>query len=253
MTRSYHQKSKIKWPWIILLILILAGAAAFWYLYQENDTRRLPVSTEAGISASIVDSAPETIPDYSGDDTIELNDGQPCFTSTDLNSVVGETYSSLDQLGRCGTAIAMLDRTMRPTEERGQIGDVRPTGWVQNKYPGIIKSEPPYLYNRCHLIAYAMTGQNANERNLITGTRYLNATTMLKYEEQILRYLDRSDNHVLYRVSPYFRGSELVARGIELEAYSVEDNGKGICFHVFLYNIQPGIVIDYQTGENWIE
>ena len=137
-----------------------------------------------------------------------------------------------------------------PTEPRGSIGDVRPTGWVQEKYPGIVDSEPPYLYNRCHLIAYAMTGQNANDRNLITGTRYMNATTMLPYEEQVLRYLDNSDNHVLYRVSPLFKDSELVARGVEIEAYSVEDEGEGICFHVFVYNIQPGIEIDYLTGNS---
>ena len=144
----------------------------------------------------------------------------------------------------------MLERTMMPSEQRGPIGDVKPTGWVQEKYPGIVDSEPPYLYNRCHLIAYSMTGQNANELNLITGTRYMNATTMLSYEEQVLRYLDNSDNHVLYRVSPYFKGSELLARGVELEAYSVEDNGKGVCFHVFLYNVQPVIEIDYSTGQS---
>ena len=144
----------------------------------------------------------------------------------------------------------MLERTMMPSEQRGPIGDVKPTGWVQEKSPGIVDSEPPYLYNRCHLIAYSMTGQNANELNLITGTRYMNATTMLSYEEQVLRYLDNSDNHVLYRVSPYFKGSELLARGVELEAYSVEDNGKGVCFHVFLYNVQPVIEIDYSTGQS---
>lgn len=200
-----------------------------------------------GKSASIVDSSPEIIPDYSGYNVIELNGGKPCFSSEDF-TISGEYYSELDNLGRCGTAVAMLDRTMMPTEQRGTIGDVRPTGWMQEKYPGIVDSEPPYLYNRCHLIAYSMTGQNANEQNLITGTRYMNATTMLSYEEQVLRYLDNSDNHVLYRVSPYFKGSEMLARGVELEAYSIEDNGEGVCFHVFLYNVQPGIGIDYQTG-----
>lgn len=139
---------------------------------------------------------------------------------------------------------------MMPVESRGAIGDIRPSGWVQEKYPGIVDSEPPYLYNRCHLIAYAMTGQNANKLNLITGTRYMNATTMLPYEEQVLQYLDNSENHVLYRVSPLFKDSELVARGVEIEAYSVEDNGNGICFHVFVYNIQPGIEIDYSTGKS---
>lgn len=139
-----------------------------------------------------------------------------------------------------------------PVEQRGAIGNIKPTGWVQKKYPGIVDSEPPYLYNRSHLIAYSMTGQNENELNLITGTRYMNATTMLSYEKQVLRYLDNSDNHVLYRVSPYFKGAEKLARGVELEAYSVEDNGEGICFHVFLYNVQLGIEIDYATGESRI-
>ncbi len=134
-----------------------------------------------------------------------------------------------------------------PTEERGDIGMIRPTGWKQEKYPGIIDSEPPYLYNRCHLIAYAMTGQNANEKNLITGTHYMNTEGMLPYEKMVLRYLDDHDDQVLYRVTPYFSESELLARGVEMEAYSVQDEGEGICFHVFVYNVQPGIIIDYQT------
>ena len=137
-----------------------------------------------------------------------------------------------------------------PTEERGSIGQIKPSGWVQEKYPGIVDSEPPYLYNRCHLIAYALTGQNANELNLITGTRYFNVEGMLPFEESVMRYLDKSDNHVLYRVSPYFKDDELLARGVEMEAYSVEDNGEGICFHVFVYNVQPGIELDYKMGES---
>ena len=156
-------------------------------------------------------------------------------------------------IGRCGTAIAMIDRAMMPTEERGLIGSITPTGWVQNKYEGIIDSRPPYLYNRCHLIAYALTGENANELNLITGTRYMNATVMLPWEEKVMRYLDYSNNHVLYRITPYFAGNELLARGVEMEAYSVEDNGEGVCFHIFVYNVQPGIALDYKTGENWRE
>ena len=171
----------------------------------------------------------------------------------DIKNITGEYYSELDSLGRCGVAYAMLDRSMMPDEERGDIGEIKPTGWVQNKYAGIVQSDPPYLYNRCHLIAYALTGQNANELNLITGTRYMNASVMLPWEEQIMRYLDHSENHVLYRVTPYFKEEELLARGVEMEAYSVEDEGSGMCFHVFVYNIQPGIVLDYSTGENWAE
>jgi DNA-entry nuclease len=247
-----QKKGRRKFPWILLLILLcVAVIAAVWILRQKSGSGHWPWEDTSARSGSIVDSSPEKIPDYSGDDVIELNRGKPCFSAEDLITITGENYSELDSLGRCGTAVAMLNRTMMPIEQRGAIGNIKPTGWVQEKYPGIVDSEPPYLYNRCHLIAYSMTGQNANEQNLITGTRYMNATTMLAYEEQILRYLDNSDNHVLYRVSPYFKGTELLARGVELEAYSVEDNGKGICFHVFLYNVQPGIEIDYKTGRSW--
>lgn len=247
-----QKKNRRKFPWILLLILLcVAVIAAVWFLRQKNISGHWPWEDTSTRSGSIVDSSPEKIPDYSGDAVVELNGGKPCFSAEELSTITGENYSELDSFGRCGTAIAMLDRTMMPTEQRGAIGNVKPTGWVQEKYPGIVDSEPPYLYNRCHLIAYSMTGHNANELNLITGTRYMNATTMLAYEEQILRYLDNSDNHVLYRVSPYFKGTELLARGVELEAYSVEDNGKGICFHVFLYNVQPGMEIDYKTGRSW--
>lgn len=249
--QDQKKKKKRKWPWILLLVILCVVAVGFvWTLHQKKGTAQLPAYTDSEASASIVDSEPDTIPDYAGEDAIELNAGKPCFTAHDLSNITGENYTELDRLGRCGTAVAMLDRTMMPTETRGAIGSIKPSGWVQEKYPGIVDSEPPYLYNRCHLIAYAMTGQNANELNLITGTRYMNATTMLPYEEQVLRYLDYSDNHVLYRVSPYFKGSELVARGVEIEAYSVEDDGTGVCFHVFVYNIQPGIEIDYVTGSS---
>ena len=201
-------------------------------------------------SQSTASRDPDRIPEYDGQDYVVLNDGAPNFNAWDLENITGEHYSNLDLLGRCQAAYAMLDRSMMPTEERGEIGSVTPTGWVQKKYEGIVDSNPPYLYNRCHLIAYALTGQNANEKNLITGTRYMNVTTMLPWEEQVMNYLDDSENHVLYRVTPYFEGNELLARGVEMEAYSVEDQGEGVRFHVFVYNIQPGINLDYKTGES---
>lgn len=253
MPRNRIKHKKRKWPWFLLLILCIAIIGIALYVWQEKGRSSAVGLTHSGASTSIVDTYPNSIPDYSGDAVIELNDNIPCFSDYDLASITGEAFSELDQIGRCGTATAKLDRTMMPTEARGPIGNIRPTGWVQKKYPGIVESEPPYLYNRSHLIAFAMTGQNANELNLITGTRYMNATTMLSYEERVLRYLDHSDNHVLYRVSPFFKGSELLARGVEIEAYSVEDKGAGVCFHVFVYNIQPGIKIDYQSGESWVE
>lgn len=170
-------------------------------------------------------------PEYSGRDFIYVNNNIPEFSKSDLK-LKGEKYSKLDKLGRCGPAIAMLDKSMMPEEARGDIGMIKPTGWHQNKYPGIIDSNPAYLYNRCHLIAYKLTGQNANELNLITGTRYMNAVSMLQFELEVMNYLDTSDNHVLYRVTPYFYENELLARGVEMEAYSVEDNGESLSFHV---------------------
>ena len=137
-----------------------------------------------------------------------------------------------------------------PTEERGEIRDIKPSGWCQAKYEGIVDSTPPYLYNRCHLIAYCLTAENANEQNLITGTHYMNVEGMLPFEEEVARYLDRNDNHVLYRVTPIFQGNNLVASGVLMEAYSIEDNGSGICFCVYCYNVQPGVTIDYRTGKN---
>ena len=161
-------------------------------------------------SDSVADSKINIIPDYHGKDYIVLNEGVPSFNEWDLENITGEHFSDLDSLGRCGVAYALLDRSMMPTEPRGEIGQIKPSGWVQKKYEGIVDSQPPYLYNRCHLIAYALSGQNANEKNLITGTRYMNATTMLQWEEKVMRYLDRSNNHVLYRVTPYFKDEELL-------------------------------------------
>ena len=240
---------------VLVTVLFIAGAIVILALSDRGDD-----DTGTGLqqdnthgSLSLVCSDPANIPDHSGEDYIILNDGIPCFNEWDIENITGEHYSELDNLERCGVAYAMLDRTMMPTGEREDIGHIKPTGWVQNKYEGIVDSRPPYLYNRCHLIAYALTGQNANERNLITGTRYMNASTQLYWEKKVMKYLDDSDGHVLYRVTPFFKGNDLLARGVEMEAYSVEDKGKSLCFHVFVYNIQPGVELDYATGENWAE
>ena len=248
---------KRRFSLIIFLLLIVATSLACYFVLQKkrSNTEEIQKNSEFSSdepSKSIVDAVPGLIPDYSGIDIIVLNDNIPNYTAFDYSHITGENYSDLDSLGRCGTAVAMIDHSMMPEKEREPIGEVKPSGWNQEKYPGIVDSQPPYLYNRCHLIAYALTGQNANEKNLITGTRHLNVELMLPYEIQVAKYLDHSENHVLYRVSPLFKGNELVARGVEMEACSVEDNGEGVCFHVFLYNVQPGIEIDYATGDSTI-
>ena len=204
-------------------------------------------------SKSTVDADASSIPDFSGEDYYIINDNVPNFNEYDIEYIEGENYSPLDELGRCQVAYAMLDKSLMPTGKRNKISEIKPSGWKQKQYPGIITdTDPPYLYNRSHLIAYALAGEDLNELNLITGTRHFNAETMLPYEEEVMRYIEKTNNHVLYRITPYFIGDELVARGVEMEAYSVEDKGKGVSYHVFVYNYQPGVTIDYQTGKNWL-
>ena len=194
----------------------------------------------------------DSIPEYSGDAYIYINNNVPFFTETELTTDAFETYSSLDYLGRCGVAYANICSETLPTEDRGDISSVYPSGWNQEKYEGIVDQN--WLYNRCHLIAHSLAGEDANERNLITGTRYMNIEGMWQLEETVLYYIkDNPDNHVLYRVTPIFEGNNLVASGVLMEAYSVEDCGKGVCFNVYCYNVQPGVVIDYATGESWAE
>lgn len=192
----------------------------------------------------------ETVPVYSGEPYTELNGNIPYFTDREKTEDVFEHYSDLDTLGRCGAAYANICKELMPTEKRGEIGMIKPTGWHTVRYDDIISDK--YLYNRCHLIGFQLAGENANEKNLVTGTRYMNVDGMLPFENMISDYVKETDNHVLYRVTPIFVGDDLVCRGVEMEAYSVEDNGEGTSFHVFVYNIQPGIEIDYATGDSWV-
>lgn len=192
----------------------------------------------------------ETVPVYSGEPYTELNGNIPYFTDREKTEDVFEHYSDLDTLGRCGAAYANICKELMPTEKRGEIGMIKPTGWHTVRYDDIISDK--YLYNRCHLIGFQLAGENANEKNLVTGTRYMNVDGMLPFENMIADYVKETDNHVLYRVTPIFFGDDLVCRGVEMEAYSVEDNGEGTSFHVFVYNIQPGIEIDYATGDSWV-
>ena len=178
---------------------------------------------------------------------ITLNNNIPEFTKKDYTTKSFETYSELDSLGRCGVAFANVGKDLMPTEKRGSISSVKPTGWHSTKYDCV---DGKYLYNRCHLIGYQLTAENANKQNLITGTRYLNIEGMLPFENMVADYVKETNNHVLYRVIPDFVDNELVARGVQIEGWSVEDEGEGICFNIYAYNTQPGVIIDYKTGES---
>lgn len=188
------------------------------------------------------------VPEYSGEPYVEINENQPEFTEEEITTEAFEAYSELDALGRCGEAEACIGEEIMPTEERGSISEVKPTGWKNEKYDNI---DGEYLYNRCHLIGYQLSGENANAENLITGTRYMNTEGMLPFEDMVADYVHETENHVMYRVTPVFEGEDLVASGVQMEAESVEDDGKGVCFNVYVYNVQPDITIDYTTGDNW--
>ena len=210
---------------------------------NSNDTNSSTQNTTADSSNITIDN----IPAYSGDDYIILNNNIPNFSESDLTTTSFEEYAPLDDLGRCGVAYSNIGTDIMPTEKRESISSVKPSGWQSVKYDIV---EGKYLYNRSHLIGYQLTAENANDRNLITGTRYFNATLMLPYENMVADYIKETNNHVLYRVTPVFEGNNLVATGVQMEAKSVEDNGEGIEFNVFVYNVQPGITIDYATGNS---
>lgn len=201
------------------------------------------------------------VPEFSGDAYVVVNNGIPYFEASEITTSVFETYSELDALGRCGVAYANICKELMPTEDREEIGSVKPSGWSHpaiigyamvsisnnNKYDFV---DGKYIYNRCHLIGFQLAGENANKKNLITGTRYLNIEGMLPFENMVADYVKETNNHVLYRVTPIFKDNELVARGVLMEGYSVEDRGEGIEFCIFAYNVQPGVTINYLTGEN---
>lgn len=220
-------------PLLLSLAVLLAGCQMEMPLSSE------PVSSETTL---------EELPAYAGSPYVELNGNHPSFTQEEYTTTSFETYSELDSLGRCGPAFACIGQDLMPTEERESISEVHPTGWVQAEYQSV---DGGSLYNRCHLIGFQLTGENANEKNLITGTRYMNVEGMLPFENLVADYIQETGNHVLYRVVPLFQGDNLVASGVTMEALSMEDNGEGVCFSVYVYNVQPGIEIDYATGESW--
>lgn len=215
---------------VILLVLLLAVNIAIYILQQPR------------YSESV-----QNVPAFSGDPYVIINRNQPEFSEEDLTSTAYEFYSELDIHGRCGYAMACIGPELMPTEPRESISHVKPSGWVQAQYDFV---DGKSLYNRCHLIGFQLTGENDNEKNLITGTRYMNVEGMLPFENLVADYIKYSGNHVLYRVTPVYDGRNPVARGVQLEGWSVEDQGAGVCFHVYVYNNQPGVVIDYATGES---
>lgn len=234
--KSNKHNKKINVLWLILL-LVLAVAFYFCkdYLFAEKVV----------YSESVM-----TVPAFSGDPYVAINENNPEFTEDDYTTESYEYYGELDKYDRCTVVMACVGRDLMPTQDRGSISQVKPSGWVQAQYDHV---DGKSLYNRCHLIGFQLTGENANERNLITGTRYMNVEGMLPFENMIADYIKETGNHVLYRVTPIYDGVNLVARGVQLEALSMEDNGDGICFNVYVYNNQPGVVINYATGESRLE
>lgn len=226
---------------ILIVFAIIIGIVG----YFSDDTN----NTDYVSNSNIVSINMESIPEYSGTPYVTINNNIPSFNESDYSTTAFETYSNLDDKNRCGIAYANICKEIMPgkTEERESISQIKPSGWQTAVYDGIVEGK--YLYNRCHLIGYQLAGENANEKNLITGTRYMNVEGMLPFENSVDDYIEENENnHVLYRVTPIFEGDNLVASGVQMEAYSVEDNGKGICFNVYVYNVQPGIIIDYATG-----
>lgn len=225
----------------IIYILILLLFSFITYYFANIQVQQINNSNEL----SQVSFDLSSIPEYSNEPYVIINNNKPLFTKEDENINPIEQYGDLDYLGRCTKAFAKVGIDTMPTKERESISSIKPSGWKSVKYDIV---DGKYLYNRCHLIGYQLTAENANKENLITGTRYLNVEGMLPFENQVAEYIRKTKNHVLYRVTPIFENENLVASGVNIEAQSIEDNGNGICFNVYVYNVQPGIEIDYKTG-----
>ena len=234
----------LKFLMVFLLSLMLVGCEADDGLLNNGLLGSLTTNSSSSIDLN-------SIPEYSGEEFVAINNNVPNFDDKDKTTTSFETYSPLDSLGRCGEAYANIGRDLMPTQKRGDISSVKPSGWINKKYDTSLV-DGGYIYNRCHLIGHQLAGEDANKENLITGTRYFNVDGMLPFENMIADYVKETNNHVLYRVTPIYDGDDLVAKGVQMEAYSVEDDGEGVMFNVFVYNVQPGIEIDYATGESWL-
>lgn len=230
-------KKNIKLLFICMMCVFISGCGA-----EANVTEQSTVTEETTIQLA-------SIPEFTDTPYVVINDNEATFTEEEMTEEAFEEYSELDDLGRCGETYVNVCEEIMPTEERGNISSVKPTGWQTAEYDIV---DGDYLYNRCHLIGFQLSGENANENNLITGTRYCNVEGMLPFENMIADYVEETDNHVLYRVTPVFEEDNLVASGIHMEAKSVEDDGEGLEFNVYCYNVQPGIEIDYATGDSWL-
>ena len=238
-----HKSKKVFFSSIILVLIALFG-----FNYQEeikSFVYSLDPSKEVFAESKSYNL--DDIPNYFKKTNVVLNNNKPNFYEKDMITESFEIYNALDKLGRCTEAYANVSIYTMPDEKRGSIGSIKPTGWHTVKYDNI---EGKYLYNRCHLIGYQLTGENANEKNLITCTRYMNTKGMLEFENKVAEYVKKTENHVLYRVTPIYEGNNLLASGVQMEAYSVEDKGASIKFNIFVYNVQDGIEIDYSTGES---
>ncbi len=243
MSRRYKRKKKKDAKWYLLFILMVS----IIYLYDKY----IIEDTYSVTDSSMVSYSVEAIPDYNGEDYVIINNNEPFFKEEDINTNSFAKYGNLDNLGRCTYAYANISKELMPKDERESIGIIKPSGWHTIRYD--IIEDGKFLYNRCHLIGYQLTGENANRNNLITCTRYMNATVMVKFENIVANYIRRTNNHVLYRATPYFEGDNLLAKGVLLEALSIEDSGIGVKFNIFIYNVQAGIIIDYSNGDSYPE
>ncbi len=253
MSKRRRNKKRNIWE-IIIGVIILISITAYGYIYPNTDSTNVinenNIENTIAKENAIIDL--KAIPEYTEKPYVEINNNIPYFTENEYTKERFENYSEWDILGRSGVAFANICKETMPKEEeeRGEIGNIKDlSGWVQKRYDNLIKDK--YLYNRCHLIGWQLAGENDNKKNLITGTRYLNTEGMLPFENLVAEYIRANkNNHVLYRVTPIFEGDNKLASGVQMEAWSIEDNGQGICFNVYCYNVQPGIVIDYATGES---
>lgn len=233
---------KLLWLFCLISVLLLSGCS----VKETMESLSSDSPGEGNITGTVVADLID-VPEFKGESYVVVNDNKPEFEESDFTTESFENYSELDSLERCGVAEANIGKDLMPVKERESISPVKPSGWQTAKYDCV---EGKYLYNRCHLIGYQLSGENANKKNLVTGTRYMNVEGMLPFENEVADYVKKTDNHVLYRVTPVYEGDNLVASGVQMEAWSVEDEGKGVCFNVYAYNNQPGVEIDYATGKS---